>query len=426
MSNTGSTQEMGLGTCFEEVRKTLLQDRFSDRLGKPLEYWVLPSDRRLPLALLGRTVGELLSTSFDELSATPGIGEKKINSLVKLLNRATCDEPPLIAEAGSPDGVWAGSTDARDFNPSIVSEALWSEWRETVRRYAIADQRLGRLAPSLQRLPTVIWNKPLSDYLDHTLAEIRNLRTHGEKRVRCVLEVFHSVYHRLQQADASTDLERHLMPSAIRDVQDWVVAQFESRQVPVEEDVRRNFAQPLLQMIETDCGQTVSHLVEERLGLNTEARSVREQARHLGVTRARVYQLLDDCGKVMSVRWPEGKMLLARLTSHYSPMEQGQGQLRLFFGLCEICFPEKQSGLAGSDILLAAGATHNPRNLPSTSGSSSSTPRAADAVEEAKSTTNSLSPPMSAGSQLSVANSSEKPSPLGVGESTRITISTSS
>jgi hypothetical protein len=371
MTNTGSAEELGLGTRFDEVRQVLLQERYADRLGKPLEYWVLPSDRRLPLALLGRSVGELLSASFDELAATPGIGEKKIHSLVQLLYRATNDEPPSAAVGGSERHEHVASLavdEARRFDPSIVSEALWTEWRETVRRFAIADFRLGRLAPSLQRLPTVIWHKPLSDYLEHTVAEIRSLRTHGEKRVRCVLEVFHAVYHQLMGSNESTDLGRLLMPAPIRDVQDWVIRQLNATQVPAEEEVRERFARPLMNMIRTDCGPTVARLVEERLGVDTEPRSVREQARQMGVTRARIYQLLDDCGKVMAVRWPEGKVLLDRLTSHYSSLDQHQGQLRLFFGVCELCFPEKQLGAsAEADMAQISAAstesTSHPRRV---------------------------------------------------------------
>ena len=49
-------------------------------------------------------------------------------------------------------------------------------------------------SPSLQELPTVIWNSPLSTFLDYSLAELRQLKTYGEKRVRVVLEVFHAVH----------------------------------------------------------------------------------------------------------------------------------------------------------------------------------------------------------------------------------------
>jgi hypothetical protein len=34
------------------------------------------------------------------------------------------------------------------------------------------------------------------------------------------------------------------------------------------------------------------------------------------VTRARVYQLLEDCAKVIAVRWPEGKSKYELLAPH--------------------------------------------------------------------------------------------------------------
>src|SRR5215472_628317 len=96
MAKASTAEEFQLITSFEAVRKTLLADRFADRLEKPLAYWALPNDRRLPLAFLGRTIKDLLATPFEELSATPGIGQKKISPLVKLLSRATKDHPPAV------------------------------------------------------------------------------------------------------------------------------------------------------------------------------------------------------------------------------------------------------------------------------------------------------------------------------------------
>ena len=314
MARASSVEEMRLGERFDEVRSQLLQAEFADRLAKPLEYWVLPSDRRLPLALLNRSLQDLLATPFAELTATPGIGQKKISSLVKLLDRATRDEPPLQSVGAETDRVAGGTrrggpVDPTVFDPAIVSEALWTEWRQSVGQFGIDDETLGRLAPSLQRLPTVIWQTPIRHYLDHSVAEIRRLRTHGEKRVRCVLEVFHSVYHRLQRLTPSVsneEIRRQLTPQCVRDLAAWVERRLAATELPTSAEVQDEFVRPLLDLIEIDCGETVCHLVAERLGFRGEPRSVREQARQLGVTRARVYQLLDDCGKVLAVRWPAG------------------------------------------------------------------------------------------------------------------------
>ena len=78
MAQPNSAEEHKLVSSFEAVRKTLLQEEFSDRLDKPLAYWALPNDRRLPLAFLGRSVGELLSTPFNVLTATRGIGRARV------------------------------------------------------------------------------------------------------------------------------------------------------------------------------------------------------------------------------------------------------------------------------------------------------------------------------------------------------------
>jgi hypothetical protein len=348
MNNSTTVEDFKLVTSFEEVRRTLMQERYADRLSKPLGYWVLPNDRRLPLAFLGRTLEDLLATPFDELSATPGIGQKKISSLVKLLHRATNDQPPAVPfginELANEPEVAARSTGTpgRRFDPSIVSEALWSQWREVVRQYDVGAEKLGRLAPSLQNLPTVIWHTPLSQYLDHTVAEIRRLRTHGEKRVRCVLEVFHSVYEQLIAAPPNADLKRLLTPELILQVHDWGTGQFKRQELPAGAEIREQFTMPLLQQIQIDSGPTVHRLATERLGLAGEPMSVRSQARSLGVTRARIYQLLDDCSKVMSVRWPEGRAILDDLTTRFSSAGHDNDELRLFYGVKELCFPEKQ------------------------------------------------------------------------------------
>ena len=51
----------------------------------------------------------------------------------------------------------------------IVSESLWEQWCETVKRYNLGQEKLGRLSPTLQALPTVIWHSRLEEYYDRSL-----------------------------------------------------------------------------------------------------------------------------------------------------------------------------------------------------------------------------------------------------------------
>ena len=80
---------------YERLRKNLVDRPDDGRLDKALSYWVLPTDRRLPIAFLDRPLRDLLSQPFDELMATPGVGHKKILGFFDLLKRA--------AKASAPD-----------------------------------------------------------------------------------------------------------------------------------------------------------------------------------------------------------------------------------------------------------------------------------------------------------------------------------
>lgn len=349
MNKVTSVEDYKIVSSFQSLRKTLLDDKFADRLEKPLAYWALPNDRRLPLAFLGRTIKDLLATPFEELSATPGIGQKKISSLVKLLSRATKDHPPAVpfglAELSEASKKAATIEKPRrqgsGFDPSIVSEALWSEWRQTVVDHGLGHEKLGRLAPTLQALPTVIWHTPLDAYVNHTVAEIRQLKTHGEKRVRVVLEVFYLVHEMLSGAGTAEHLALRIVPKFVLPLEDWVAKILHSGDLPSRDEVAQNLTLPLLHQIHNDAGPTIHELSEGRLGVSGPPQSVRQQAKRMGVTRARVYQLLEDCGRVMEVRWPEGQQLLAQLEAKLHAEGADEPSQALFRATRELFYPGK-------------------------------------------------------------------------------------
>lgn len=344
MSQANSAEEHKLVSSFESIRKTLLQDEYRDRLDKPLAYWALPNDRRLPLAFLGRSLGELLQSSFTELSATRGIGQKKISSLVRLLHRATNEAPPTVPyglkdladefEAKRMAASSNGQAEVNGFDPTTVSEGMWAEWRLTVKKFRLGRETLGRLAPSLQLLPTVIWNRPLCLYEDKTLAEIRQMRTHGEKRVRVVMEIFYSVHQMLKGAERGNHLSFSLVPAFVPPAEDYLSELARQETVAVtREEFANALVKPLLRQIKCDSGEAVYMLAVDRLGIGVPVKSVRDQAQDLGVTRARVYQLLEDCSRIMAVRWPNGGQLIRSLGKfeHKDTGKLATATRRLFF-----------------------------------------------------------------------------------------------
>lgn len=59
-----------LDGTYERLRRALLEAPDDGRLDRALSYWVLPTDRRLPIAFLDRDLRELLELPLEELMGT--------------------------------------------------------------------------------------------------------------------------------------------------------------------------------------------------------------------------------------------------------------------------------------------------------------------------------------------------------------------
>lgn len=345
MKKPVSVEQYKLVTSFDSVRHTLLTKN-DQRLAKPLAYWAMPNDRRLPLALLDKTLNDLLSHPFDELSATPGIGQKKMGALIKLLLRAA-NEPEHDVPFGIPDlaegedGSDPASLTPNGFDGSAVSETDWNRWTQTAARHGLLNETLGRLAPSLSHLPTVIWDRPLGYYVKHSVAEIRRLKTHGEKRVSVILEVFHAVDAMLSPVPTGGFLAVGLLPRFAQPINAWIGEALRSESLFDEEALRKNVINPLLRQTKLDLGETIHKLCEGRIGPRGKTQSVKAQSRKTGVTRARVYQLLDECANAFAVRWPEGRCQLDALV-HRLEQEDGSSEaVRMLNAARQTFFPRK-------------------------------------------------------------------------------------
>lgn len=340
--------EFRLQSRFEEMRDRLLSSPQRERFKQPLAYWTLPHDRRLPLAFMSRSLHDLLNTPFDALIATPGVGQKKMVALVHLLERA---ESNLDGESGTypiDEALAALSVEPQTplttdegFAADRVSEAAWSLWRDSVKRYHLEEETLGRFAPSLERLPRVLWHTPLNAYCDHSLGEIRELKTHGEKRVSAVLEVFHELYALLSGLGTMSHLAIRLQPRLAGQVENWLLAALERSEPPCPAELDRQLLTPLAAQVRGDLGELVGDLVDDRLGLSGHEASVREKAAALGLTRARLYQLLADAAEVIAVRWPEGQYLAQHLASKLRSQGADPGEYEHFFAAVDLFFPSR-------------------------------------------------------------------------------------
>jgi hypothetical protein len=335
-----------LVTAFETLQARLLDEKYADRHDKPLAYWTVATDRRLPLAFMGRSLKDLLNTPFDELFSTAGIGQKKIRTFLMLLKRAAQAKPigALVnVEEEIPD---AAAETARKqpgvVDASIVSEALWVRWRASIRKHGFEQEPLGRFAESLFDMPHVIWYRPLGDYTDLTLADLRSLRTHGEKRVSAVVEVFGNLHRILMHLDADRGLAVRVVPRFLIPIENWTLCWLANVEIPSKKEIRQSLISPLLDQVRIDAGPEIHRLAKSRI--ESQSRSVREAADRLGLTRARIYQLLSEVAEVVTLRWPAGPALVGQLRAKMQLAGADQALLAWFDSAIELLFVRNARG----------------------------------------------------------------------------------
>ena len=346
LNRTSAVMEYKFVSSFETLRSKLLsQKKYADRLEKPLAYWALPNDRRLPLAFMDRSVRQLLDTPFEELYATPGVGQKKINSLLNLLARAAKAPAPkddpvtALLKSGEIFEEDGGLKKSGKIDPTTVSEAAWARWRNSVRQHRLEEYTLGQLAPTLEQLPRVLWHTTLETYLDLTLDEIRHMKTHGEKRVNAILQVFGGLHHLLGDATAPSSLAIHIMPRVVDEVDRWISHVLTSDESVTDDEIRERFIQPLIAQVRIDAGAQMARLTESRLAIRGRGATVRQSAKRLGLTRARVYQLLGDVADIIQVRWPDGAGRVEALIHHLNEFEDAPAESSPFYAAVELFFP---------------------------------------------------------------------------------------
>ncbi|HUY31389.1 MAG TPA: hypothetical protein VMV69_01305 [Pirellulales bacterium] len=345
--------EYKLSVRLDEVRQKLSLPDYAERLDKPLAYWVVANDRRLPLAFLNRTLGDLASTSLADLLATPGIGFRKVQTLIVLLNRASQPLAPGALAPPDDDLATPGDTMTKHLAPghdgreavdavdaAIVSEALWVQWRATVVEHELEQETLGRLAQTLRDMPSGIWRWPLSGYTKLSLAEIRSLKTHGVKRVNAVLEVFGSLHTILAHAGSRPHMRVQIVPRSIVALEAWVMRALVSREPLTFTEVREQFVAPLLGQVRVDATSQVAKSAERRMA--SPNATVRQASQRMGLTRARVYQLFDEVADIVAVRWPTGRLLTGKLREQLHAADTERSVLTLFDAACDLFFPPRE------------------------------------------------------------------------------------
>ena len=109
-----------------------------------------------------------------------------------------------------------------------------------------------------------------------------------------------------------------------------------------------------MEQVRIDASRQVVTLAESRLGIGGPLMSVRQAARSLGLTSARVYQLLNEVNDIMMVRWPTGRHQTHELREKFEaeeaqagPLNSGAVDLAQFYAAVELFYPGSRRGASG-------------------------------------------------------------------------------
>jgi hypothetical protein len=133
-------------------------------------------------------------------------------------------------------------------------------------------------------------------------------------------------------------------------VEQWVGQCLQKSGTPGNSEIFQNFVNPLLEQIRMDASRQIIDLAENRLGIRGPITSVRQVSRTMGLTRARVYQLLNEINDIMTVRWPLGRHQVYELRQKFETETvdvPDPPSLEQFHAAVELFYPGSRRGADG-------------------------------------------------------------------------------
>jgi hypothetical protein len=256
------------------------------------------------------------ASTIEELLQRPNFGPKKVALLIHVLRRIAADEAAGrgMSSAAQKNGrkVRVKKTAPAPMEPldwDQVPEHVWQSWGQTVLDSAFSEEALGRVAPELNQVPTVIWHTPMSEYCCVPLAELRLRRTHGDKRLQAILSSIQAAAALLDQAaERGKKLDRLRLP-VFTELEQWSANELNRSKSATYEWVTAQLLKPQLKQLEQDVPALTYRILSDRLGWDGAPRTVMQLSKILDLTRARVYQHLEIVAAVMDLRWPEGRAI---------------------------------------------------------------------------------------------------------------------
>lgn len=336
--------------AYTSARDGLLRSLAPDELTQPVIEWVTPSDLRFPRVLHHRSLASVLTLPAYDLVSLPGMSIARAKAVLKLLqaiplrrSRDHLYSIPATAKA-------AGSL--LHLPAPAAGGQWWNDACQVVIRHGLEREPLGKFCESLADLPEFLWEKPLGTYSRMMFSELKHERRVGTRRLRTITQVFQTLYSLLWATPPHPFLALHFIHAEVGEVERWVGSALRSDGMPEVGDLREKLIEPLLAQIGKDGGDDLKLLAFARV---IHAKTLGELASGVGLTRERIRQRLRKVGRIMRVRWPEGRVLLDDLLDKASATPSTSAQAALLHNAFHLFYPIRRY-----QPLKATSETRNP------------------------------------------------------------------
>ncbi|PAY16672.1 hypothetical protein CKO51_25625 [Rhodopirellula sp. SM50] len=302
------------------------------------------------------------------LLQTKGVGESKLEKLIVLIERALkelvqSDDASVVNTAGSesvlPDPGVAhrpanSIPDAENVSLTELTPSVWHHICLCIKRHSLQNYPLGRFSETLDELPRGLWSCPLSDFVDHSIGELKQLKGYGEQRIASVLKVLATTARLVEECPDGTHLGIKVFPARIERISSWINRVLHDDFLPDYSSLCQHFVLPLLRQLECDLGSQPAEMIERRLGVESEPETLQQIAESFDLTRERIRQLTLRAPEVMEVRWPEGKHLLDDFFEKFRSSGDAVRHVELIRRTLDLLFDvEARSGVSRDEVIQA-------------------------------------------------------------------------
>ena len=352
LERVGADPDSQMGANSER-RFLEIKSRISERRADPaflerrVSSWVLPTDRGLPQEYLSWPLSNVLASPYERLVRMPGIGVRRIQKLLDVLERSCGELPParVPLRPAAVKRVAARPTippaEQRTAARALGYEITPAEWRdccELIRTRGLEKERLGRYAASLNELPVKLWTVSLGEYTALGLYEIHSRPNHGPIRLAGILAVYSRIAAMLRNRPADSPIPPLLSPPLLQKATRWAESISSDGTVPTVRSIRADFLDPLLRLIESDSDAVAATMTRRRLELDGPKETLDAIAVGAGLTRERVRQIVARSAYILQIRWPEGRRIVRGIHSFLRASPGADEQARLVDSILKTLF----------------------------------------------------------------------------------------